>query len=1254
MKCLLAAAQNEIVAVEHSGELMSIALAAMATKPADRYQTVRDFQNAIRQYQSHSESIVLAARAEEDLRRAESGGDYQTFARAMFGFQEALALWQENKRASVGISAARLAYARQALAKADFDLGISLLDADDPQHRSLREELAAGQRERDARQQRLKNAKRIVTGLAAAMAIVVTGALVVINREKDRALVAEGEAKEQRDIAVVAEGRARESEQEAKQSAEREKFAADREKVAANQARQAETQAREAEIQARRDRDLAQEAKNREEYAAYVARIGLIAAKVDENAFDKALQLLDECKPDFRNWEWGRLKYLCEQSVRNYDAGAPVDAVALFPGDRRFAAGSWDGQVRIWDLKSGQLERTIPYGGLYVHGVAVSPGGELVAAVGNDPAGYIKIWNVETGELKQSIVGHTDSVLSAVFSRDGKRLLTSSYDKTARLWDVASGRQVQLFRGHTWWVWSAAFAPDENRIVTASQDGKVIVWRVATGEAGPPFTGHTGPVYSASFSPDGRLVASGGYDKRVLIWDPDEVRPFDFEKVFSAEPNPPLSFRELAGHAAAVRSVRFSTDGRRLVSGGHDNTLVVWDALRGKPLKTLRGHAGWVRSCALTADGDWALSGSHDQLAKLWNIEGYEEQRVLRARLLEGHADAVLAAHFSPDGKSVVTASRDRTAKTWSVETGRELHSFEEGHEFLTSTAIFFPGGKQVLTAAADNTARVWDVSTGTQALRMDHTGRSAAAAVSHDGQFVLTGGDDKRARLWDAKTGALLKTLAACKADVTAVTFSPDDQVLLVADAAGHCELSNRTDGKSVRQLEGHSGRIIAAAFLPNGRRVLTASSDKTVGQWNLDTGREESAIVLKHPDALTAMVVSPDGHHAVTLCDDGLVRVWDIDRAQTIKTIRPPGDRPDSLAVAPDGRHALVVHSRERLVRQWDLATGLPIPGPSRSGALVEQKSGQIWTAVYSPDANFVLTVGGNTARMWELGTGQPGISFSPHGAVAAANFSPDGQRLVTASWDNSAKIWDATTGQALGKLEGSHQSYVNDAVFSPDGTLVLTASDDHQATLWNADSHEVAGTLTGHDDRVRSAAFSADGLRAVTASSDKTARIWDVASRDTLKVLEGHTWGVLCAEFSRDGRKVITGSEDNAARIWDAETGETLLALQGHTATINWVGFSPDGRRALTASQDNTAKLWDAQTGKELLTLRGHSQEVTAAEFSADGRSALTASRDGAAIVWMGVDWRAAAAEPDAAAADVAGAAAPQPAEPADEGQ
>ncbi|HEY2408048.1 MAG TPA: serine/threonine-protein kinase, partial [Polyangiaceae bacterium] len=134
MNCLFAAAKNEIQPTEHSGELLEIALRAMSTSPADRPATVQDFQNGIRTYQSHSESIVLSSRAEEDLARAEKSGDYQVFSRALFAFQEAYALWDGNAKAKSGISSAKLAYAKQAMAKEDFDLGASLLDAEDPSH----------------------------------------------------------------------------------------------------------------------------------------------------------------------------------------------------------------------------------------------------------------------------------------------------------------------------------------------------------------------------------------------------------------------------------------------------------------------------------------------------------------------------------------------------------------------------------------------------------------------------------------------------------------------------------------------------------------------------------------------------------------------------------------------------------------------------------------------------------------------------------------------------------------------------------------------------------------------------------------------------------------------------------------------------------------------------------------------------------------------------------------------------------------
>jgi hypothetical protein len=396
MTCLHAAAQNQIQPTDAGGELLEIALHAMASQPADRYPSVRDFQNAVRAYQNHSESIALATRAERDLAQAIASDDYQQFSRALFAFEESLGLWDGNDRAREGVRAARLAYARSAHRKGDYDLAVSLLTGDDVEQQTLKAQSQAAARERDARQGRLRNAKRMLGALAALVVVVVTGAYFQIRADRDRAVTAQRIASEQRDLAETA--RAEEV---------RQKQAADAARAVAEQKRKDEAAARhEAELA----RAAADTAKQAEEYEAYVARIGLAAAKIEENSFGYAEQLLAECPEVYRNWEWGRLLFLCRQGVRSYPGGGPVDAVAFSPDGKQFVSGSWDGTVRIWNTESGKCLHALPYQSQYVHGVAWSPTGNLVAAGGNDAAGGVKMWDATTGELRQTLSGHGDAV----------------------------------------------------------------------------------------------------------------------------------------------------------------------------------------------------------------------------------------------------------------------------------------------------------------------------------------------------------------------------------------------------------------------------------------------------------------------------------------------------------------------------------------------------------------------------------------------------------------------------------------------------------------------------------------------------------------------------------------------------------------------------------------------------------------------------------------------------------------------------
>jgi WD40 repeat protein len=1268
MKCLLAAAKNQIVKTDVTGELIDIAYQAMATKTKDRYRSVQELQEAIRQYQEHSESIAMATRASEEFAEANESDEYEGYSRAVFGYREAYTLWDGNHKAKRGASRAKLAYAGSAHRKGDLDLALSLVDPEDETHQGIQEEILAAQREREAKTHRLRRAKRAVTALIAVVLLGGSVGLVAINYQRSQAV-------EQRDLANVARNDAENSERDAKAArneAEGEKKKADESAVEARTAEGVAKLAKDAAIKSKLDAEASQQAAEASQlvaeksqaaaeesqeaaekserfarYEEYIALIGLAAAKIEENAFDTARELLLRSDPNLRNWEWGRLMHLCHQNVEDFDAHAKINATAFSPDGTRFVTGSWKGFAHVWQRGREEPVIAIKHDGLLVNAVAWSPTENLIATGSNSPSGFLRISDATNGKTIRVFKGHQKPVQSVKFSPDGKYLLSTSLDNTARLWDVKTGQEAREtpFEGHSWFVWDAAFSPDGNQIVTASHDGTAIVWPV--NEPYDPaklrtFAGHSGAVYAVAYSPDGKYVASGGYDKQVLLWEPGKVQPFKYEEMLDGQ-SVAADFKLLGKHAASVRSVVFSPDGKMVISAAHDNTIKLWHVETGRLLQTMRGHGSLVRACAISPDGKWVLSGGYDERAKLWSIEGYEEVRVLHGHVLKGHSDAVMSAVFSQKGDKILTASRDRSARAYSTQDGRELASYIEGHSFLASTSQFFDDGLLLMTAAGDNTVRVWDVTTGVERLKLNGTGIAAAAAVSANGRWILSGSPgDQQAKLWDAKTGAKIGDLNGHDAEVTAVAFSPDDRFLFTGDSNGRGVLWDRSTQEQLLVLRWHTSGITAAAFLADGTRLLTASDDKTVCTWDVSRlGEDVSSVlpledlVLKHPNTVWSLDVSRDGKTALTSCQDGGMRLWDLATASVVREIKFKVGGINSARLKPDGKSAVSVHTEPgaESIRQWKMPEGREIKSRASDGTVgplldFKIEGGLVWTAEYTPDGNALLTVGGNEARLWDLGEEENRkrelMRFSPNGAVATASFSPNGKRVVTASWDMSARIWDAETSKDLLKLSG-HSSFVNSAVFSPDGTSVLTSSDDMTAIVWDAQTGQARLTLSPHGDRVRDAAFSADGTLIVTACEDRIARIWDAQTGMLLKILPGHEYGVTSADFSRDMKYVITGSDDKTARVWEIES-DKFVTLTSHTAAVTSVAFSPDGLRVLTASEDFTAKLWDPKTGREILNLKGHSQEVTSVSFSAeDGRYALTSSRDGTAIMWLTVAWK-----------------------------
>ncbi len=235
-----------------------------------------------------------------------------------------------------------------------------------------------------------------------------------------------------------------------------------------------------------------------------------------------------------------------------------------------------------------------------------------------------------------------------------------------------------------------------------------------------------------------------------------------------------------------------------------------------------------------------------------------------------------------------------------------------------------------------------------------------------------------------------------------------------------------------------------------------------------------------------------------------------------------------------------------------------------------------------------------------------------------ILTASFSPDCKYIVTGSADNTAKLWDVSSGKLLHTIYG-HTGWVNYSEFSSDGSIILTVSTDSTVKLWNASNGILLRIIKGQNSNIISAGFSPQGNTILTVNFGDNPQVWDTQSGKMLFSLNGHTENVESAVYSADGAKILTTSWDKSVRIWDSKTGKQLNSLKKQISRVSYACFSPDGKNILTASMDEGAGVWDAETGKLLFTLNGSSEYISFATYSQDGKEILVNSHDETAYIY-----------------------------------
>ncbi|KAL5512563.1 hypothetical protein ACEPAG_3216 [Sanghuangporus baumii] len=599
---------------------------------------------------------------------------------------------------------------------------------------------------------------------------------------------------------------------------------------------------------------------------------------------------------------------------------------------------------------------------------------------------------------------------------------------------------------------------------------------------------------------------------------------------------PAQCIKVLEGHFLGVSSVAFSAVGKRIASGSHDHTVVVWDANSGEVVSgPFKGHTDNVNSVAFSPDGKRVASGSNDHTIRVWDVDSGE----LLLGPLEGHTGRVQSVAVSPDGKHIASGSSDKTIRLWDADSGKAASDPFEGHTGSVYSVVFSPDGKCIASGSYDKSIRVWDAESGKVVAGPfeGHSGRVFSVDFSQGGARIVSGSADETTRVWDMYSGKLLGL-----------------------------------------PIKDHMNSVRSVMFSPDGKRIASGSSDKTICVRDTDSGELVAGPFMGHTDWVRSVAFSPDGKRIASGSDDRTIRIWDAESGKFASDESRVRSGPvNSVSFSPDGK-CIASGSGDCTIRVWDAESGELVTGPFKG------HTDRVRSVAFSPDGKRIASGSDDkTVCVWDASSGELILEpFKEHTDwVRSIAFSPDGRQIASGSADNTICVWDSDSGELAADPFTGHTDRVNSVSFSPDGRCIASGSHDQTIRIWDIGSGElVFGPFEGHTGSIWSVTYSPDGQRIASGSWDQTVCVWNANSGELIwRSFDGHTGRVNSVVFSPDGKYIASGSIDKSICVWDVDSGELILrSLGGHSDGVLSVEFSPNGNYLASGSWDGTIRMWE----------------------------------------------------------------------------
>lgn len=781
--------------------------------------------------------------------------------------------------------------------------------------------------------------------------------------------------------------------------------------------------------------------------------------------------------------------------------------------------------------------------------IALSQDGSRAATC--DDTGQVYLWDTTSGLLLQRLAQHTASLTSIAFLEEDAAIVTAGEDKAAIIQPITAAmvfpagskqptgmallkdpkhvavcddRQgvtlLALSDGEPTAQAEGADAPlaclalrgDDTQLAAGGTDGNLYLWPLTSAQPGKVEKLAVGsPIQAVAYNQDGSRVAVASADKQVRFFDTSTHQLLEQMTAEAAVPSlaflatspeseaillavgnestiRPLGLiRSIAAHEEAATDLAFSPDGNKLISGGADQTVRIWNREDGQAFASLTGAQDTIHSVAISPDGAWIAAGSADSSAVLWKMPTAATPNAVAAETTLEHPSPVLGVDFGGDATRLATSGEDGTVRVWDLATRQELQRFEITTDPVSAVALA-DDNRTLLAGGAGPLGHVKTVS----ALRVLVTEEAQlqAAVLAADGSRIMTLGTGPAVKQWDLE-GKPLEERKAPQGELTRLAIRGDGKQWAAADAEGNLHLGS-FDGNEPAQTIETEGPLTDLSYSTDHALLAAVGQDNALRVFATDDGRLLQAWQATTP--LHTVRFTPDSRHLITGGEDQSLQVWAYASPLPKATFTENSAAIYCLAIGPDGTWAASAGADDSILL-WDLTEG-------KVSKRLAGHEGPVYGLAIGGDGKQLLSGGADgTVRLWDTQSGDQQHQFalpqpkSPEdepavspAAVYCVAFSEAADVVVASDARGKTRIWDVASGKLTATL-GQETDPTYRAIFSPTGKHLLTCGHTGRIVVWDLEKQspqfEGLAPTVAYD-----ATYSTDGKNLIIAGADGTA--------------------------------------------------------------------------------------------------------------------------------------------------------------------